>query len=141
MHRSYDLRHHRKSTTTGKSNHLFFISRNKLVNNRNTCRVEQCLHIMRLDISICRNRVNDATNTGNIHTKKFNLIRCRPRCIYNARQSRTKCHFICKVHMPFGKKSCHFCPCRINRRKNRENRLTASLHLFVQYIVHFKHSH
>ena len=140
MHRTDNLSHYGESTSAGEGYDLFLIIRNKFVYQRDTCRMEQCLYIMRLDISVFRNRINNTTNPRDIHSKQFYFRNSRFRSINDTRKGRPECYFIGKVHVPFSKKRCNFSSGSIDRRKNRENRFLASLHLFVKHIIHFKHS-
>ena len=87
MHRSNDFCHHRKSATTGKSHHFFLIIRHKFIYKRNTGCMKQSLYMMRRDISVIRNRINDPPNSRNIHSEQFYFRNCRFRSIHNAGKS------------------------------------------------------
>ena len=139
VHRPHHLCHYRESGTTGKCKHLFLVCRHKLLHYRNTGRMQQSLHVMRFYITVFGDGINDAADARNIHAKQLYFIIRRFRGIHNARQCRTQCHFIGKVHVTFGKESGHFGSCRINGRKDGEYRFPASLHLLMQHIVHFEH--
>ena len=141
MHRPHHLCHHREPRATRKGKHFFLVVRNKLLHNRNTCRAEQCLHIVRGDITVRRNGIYNPADTGNIHSKELDFIIGRPRGIHYPRKCRAESHLIGKVHMALCQESGNLGSRRIDGRKNRKNRLLAMQHLLVQHIIHFKHGH
>ena len=141
MYRTYYFGYYRESTSTGKIHDFLLFIGNKFIDQWNTGCVQQCLHIMRFDVSILRDGINDTTDSRYIDSEQFNLRHRRLRGVDNTGQCSSQSHFVGKVHVSFGKECRHFRSCCIDGGKNREYRLMTGLHLFMKDIVHFKHGH
>ena len=87
MHRPHHLSYYRKSASPGKIHDLFFLIGNKFINQWNTGCMQQSLYIMRFNITIFRDRINDTTDSRHIDSKQFNLRNRRSRSVDNTGKS------------------------------------------------------
>ena len=141
VYRSHHLRHHRETRAAREGKHLLLILRDELFHHGNACRAQQCLHVVRFDVALPRDGVDDAADARHVHAEEFYLVVCRTRCVHDARKRRAQRHLVGKVHMPLLQEVCHLGTRRIDGRKDGEYRLAAGLHLLVQHVVHLEHRH